>query len=79
MDDTTNAAFEIVPFLLLAIPFAIGNGFLARRLNRNAALWVILTLIPLVNWFFAIYVVYTVVFHVIDRLRDIAKEAPRVG
>lgn len=79
MDDATNTAVPFVSFLLLAIPFAIGNGYLASRLNRNAATWVILTLIPLVNWFFAVYVVYTVVFYVIDRLKDLTKGSAPVG
>ncbi len=73
MDDPTYTAAPFVPFLLLAIAFAIGNGYLAPRLNRNAVLWVILSLIPLVNWFFAVYVAYTVVFYVIDRLKEATK------
>ncbi len=75
MNDT---AAPFVSFVLLAIPFAIGNGYLARRLNHNVALWVILTLIPIVNWFFAIYVVYTAVFYVIDRLNDLTKASAPV-
>ena len=68
MDDSTYQLIQVVPFLLLSIPFAIGNGYLAARLGRNALIWVILSLIPLVNYVFFIYVAYQIVFFVVDRL-----------
>lgn len=60
-----------MPFLwmvLVFVPFAIGNHFLAGRLNREPWLWAVLTLVPLVNYFFLLYVGYTVVYAVLDRL-----------
>jgi hypothetical protein len=64
-------------FLLVSIPFAIGNGYLAPRLGKSAAIWVILTLIPIINSFFAIYVFYKVIFAVLDRsARAAATGAP---
>jgi hypothetical protein len=67
--DTANTLIQLLPFVLIAIPFAIGNGFLAVRLDRNAPVWVILSLVPIVNFWFGIYVAYQVVFFVIDRLK----------
>jgi hypothetical protein len=74
MDDSTYQLLQIVPFLLISIPFAIGNGYLASRLGRNALIWVILSLIPLVNYVFFIYVAYQIVFFVVDRLSSTTKE-----
>ena len=56
---------------LVAVYIAIanGNGYLAVRLGRNAAAWVILSLIPFVNVFFYIYALYNVLFFVVDRLK----------
>jgi hypothetical protein len=59
---------QLIPLVTISIPFAIGNGFVAKRLGRSPALWVILSLIPLVNFFFTIYVAYTVVLRVLERL-----------
>jgi hypothetical protein len=72
---TSDEIIQFVPLLTLGIPFAIGNWFLAARIGQNATIWVILSLIPIVNYFFAVYVSYTVVFYVIDRLKDIAAKA----
>jgi hypothetical protein len=57
----------LIVFLLVGIFFAIGNYHLARRLGKNRALWVILTLIPGVNLVFY-YVFYQVIYGVLDRL-----------
>ncbi len=68
-----NHQYTIIQFLpfvffsLFAIPFAIGNGYLATRLGKSAAVWVILTLIPIINYLFGIYVLYKVIFAVLDR------------
>lgn len=63
-------------FIVLAIPFAIGNYYLAKALRRPVPIWVILSLIPLINYFFYIYVAYVVVLHLIDSLREISAVLP---
>jgi hypothetical protein len=68
MDDH-SPIIQFLPLFLLAIPFAIGNGFLAPRLRKNTAIWVVISLIPIVNYFFAIYVVYQIIFAILDRLK----------
>jgi hypothetical protein len=60
-------SLEFLFWILAAIPFAIGNRYLAPRLGKNAAVWVVLTLIPLINLFFAIYVLYKIIFALLDR------------
>ena len=63
------AAF--VPMLLFQIPYAIFAGALARRLNGNTAIWVVVSLIPLVGILFLMYVFYRVIAKVLDRLDEI--------
>jgi hypothetical protein len=71
MDDSGYYWIQLLPVLLISVPFAIGNGYLASRLGRNALIWVILSLIPLVNF---IYVAYHVVFFIVDRLPNTTKK-----
>jgi hypothetical protein len=64
-------AFFIV-WVALWIALAVGNGFVARALGKNVALWVVLSLIPIVNGFFYVYIVYAVVLGILHRLNAIA-------
>ncbi len=68
-DATTMMTGGFVPFALIGIAFAIGNYFLARRIDgASPVLWAVLSLIPGVNLIFFYYVAYKVVFAVLDRL-----------
>jgi hypothetical protein len=56
--------------IIISIPFAIGNFFLARRIDGGSpVLWLVLSIIPIVNFLFIYYVGYKVVFTVLDHLR----------
>ena len=55
-------------FLVIGVAFAVGNFLLAKRLDGNRVLWAILSIIPLVNYVFAIYIAYRIVFVILDRL-----------
>ena len=61
----------LVVLIALWIALAVGNGFIARALGKHVALWVILSLIPIVNYFFYIYIVYAVVLGILHRLNAI--------
>ena len=61
----------IVAFVALYIALAVGNGFVAKALGKHVALWVILSLIPIVNYFFYIYIFYAVVLGILNRLNAI--------
>jgi len=63
-----HGLMPFLPMLLIALPFAIGNYFLAQRLNQPPWVWAVLSLIPIVNYLFMLYVGYTVLFAVLDRL-----------
>jgi len=69
MMDNAMASIPIFTIMLLLwLGMAIGNGFLARRLGHSAALWVVLSLIPGVNYFFYLYVGYAVILGILKRL-----------
>jgi hypothetical protein len=59
-------------FLGFYIAMAVANGYLAARLGKSVPAWVILSLIPIVNVFFFLYIGYTVLFFIIDRLKQIS-------
>ena len=59
--------------ILLGIPFAVGNYYLARRLGKNSTKYVILSLIPVFNYCFFFYLTYLVVFKILDKLDSIDK------
>ena len=61
----------LVITVALWIALAVGNGFIARALNKHVVLWVILSLIPVVNVFFYIYIFYAVVLGILHRLNAI--------
>ncbi len=67
---------SLLPYIIISIPLAVGNFFLARRLNRSPVLWAILSLIPLFNLGFVWYAAYLVAFRILDRLDAIAR---RIG
>ena len=69
----------LLPLIIISIPFAIGNYFLAGRLGRNKIFWVVLTLIPVVNFIFVYYVVYVVVFHILDKLETLTGGSARAS
>ena len=75
MDDVYTGFFPSPIFLVvivaLWIALAVGNGFIARALGKHVALWVILSLIPIVNYFFYIYIFYAVVLGILHRLNAI--------
>ncbi len=61
----------LVAMIALWIAVAVGNGFIARALGKHVVLWVILSLIPIVNYFFYIYIVYAVILGILYRLNAI--------
>ncbi len=67
--DNAMASFPFFTvMLLLWLGMAIGNGFLARRLGHSVVLWVVLSLIPGINYFFYLYVGYAVILGILKRL-----------
>lgn len=64
----------LLPLLLLSIPFAIGYALVAQRLGKPVWLWVVLGLVPIVNFFFFTYAFFVVVLFIIDRLNELSRK-----
>jgi hypothetical protein len=65
-----DAFLQLIPMFLLGIPFAIGNYHLAKRVDRaKPILWVISSLVPLLNVLFMYYLFYRVVLQILDSVR----------
>jgi hypothetical protein len=60
-------------FCVFGIVFAIGNGFVARRLDKSVVLWVVLSVLPGINVFFLYYVFYAIVIGVWRRVNAIGE------
>jgi hypothetical protein len=73
--DADYGFYPSIPGLIVTvalwIALAVGNGFIARALGKHVVLWVILSLIPVVNVFFYIYIAYAVVLGILHRLNAI--------
>lgn len=63
----------LVVFLVLYFALAIGNGFIARQLGKSVVLWVLLSLIPVLNYLFFVYMIYAVILGMLRRLNAIAE------
>ena len=66
---------SFLPLIAIFVGLAIGNYFIADRMGRNKVLWVILTLIPIVNFVFMYYVIYAVILYVLDKLNAVTNKA----
>jgi hypothetical protein len=79
MDQDYGSFAPSIPILIvmvaLWIALAVGNGFIARALGKSVVLWVILSLIPIVNYFFYIYIVYAVILGILHRLNALASRS----
>ncbi len=65
-------AIRFLPFIVIGIPFAIGSvvvGYAARVPIPWLVLWFVLSLVPLVNYFFFMFLAFYIVVHVIKRLQ----------
>jgi hypothetical protein len=72
MDESYTSFYPSLPVLIvmiaLWIALAVGNGFIARALRKHVGVWVALSLIPIVNYFFYIYIAYSVVLGILNKL-----------
>jgi len=69
--DLSELITSLLPLIIMSVAFAFGNYFLAGRLGKSMVLWIILSLIPGVNFFFFIYICYVVVIRILDQLAKI--------
>jgi hypothetical protein len=70
--DGVGALMQFVPLLLIGFLMAIIPYKLAPRVGANRATWLILSLVPILNFIFFYYVAYRIAAHVLDRLNAIS-------
>lgn len=58
----------MIVFLIASVFLAIGNYFIAKRLGKTKWLWALLTIIPVVNVVFLYYMMYQIIYGILDRL-----------
>ena len=63
---------QFIPLFLLGALFCVIPYKLAPRVGANRVTWLIVSLIPIVNFFFLYYVFYRVLAHMLDKLNEIA-------
>ena len=64
--EAAGIAPTFMPMFIMSLPFAVGNFLLAPRLGGNSFVYAILTLIPVLNFFFVVYVWYKIIFRLLD-------------
>ncbi len=70
--DTASMIMSLLPFVIISIPLAWGNYFLATRTGRSGILYVVLTLIPVIGNVVTIYLFYRAILFAVDRTRSAA-------
>ena len=74
MEQGNMGFMMFLPMVIVSIPFAIGFGFMAKRLEKNVPLWVILSLLPFFNYLFWMYAWFIILFYIVDSLKVLMKD-----
>jgi hypothetical protein len=61
---------QLVPLLILYIPYLIGVVWLAPKIGQNRWLWLVLMLIPGVNFVAVTIFMFLVAGAILDRLKE---------
>ena len=64
---------SLIPLIIITVPFAIGNYFLAPRLKKSSVKYVFLSIIPVVNYIFFLYLGYIILFQILDQLKELSE------
>jgi hypothetical protein len=65
----------LLPLAVIGIALGIGFFFLAPRLGKNRFLWLILSIVPVVNFVFWYYAAFVTLFAILDKLNALAAAA----
>jgi len=66
---------QFLPIIIITSPLALGNAYLAKKMKKSIPLWLVLSLIPGFNYFFAVYAAYTTAFYLLDRVNKLSNNA----
>jgi hypothetical protein len=79
MDNQGDAVMAVgigaVPVIIILLLLAFMMSKLAPRVGSSGVTWFILTIIPVVNFFFLYYAAYRILSHILDRLNEISSRA----
>ena len=64
---------SLVPLILISLPLAYGGWWIAPKMGANRVLWMILFLIPGVNYFAVIILLFKIAGTVLDKLNALTK------
>jgi hypothetical protein len=71
MPGDNSMIVSLLPFLIISVPLAWGNYYLAARTGRSGILYVVLTLIPIIGNVVTIYLFYRAILFALDRTRGV--------
>lgn len=66
-----NSLFSLLPLIIMQSIYAIFIWQIAKRTNKNAAIYLILSLIPVIGTFFFIYVFWSTILLVLDSINEL--------
>lgn len=62
---------QLMPLIVIQIPYAIFAAAMAKRFYGNPIVWALISIIPLVGFGFMLYILYRIATRVLDRLDEI--------
>lgn len=68
-----DAMVQLIPVFVIGLVFCFIPYKLAPKVGANRLVWVILSIVPILNILFIYYVGYRVVAHLLDRVNSIAE------
>ncbi|MDR2835325.1 MAG: hypothetical protein LBV69_03875 [Bacteroidales bacterium] len=66
-----ESAISFLPFIILAIPFMIVNGFMAEKKGKNKMKFILLSIIPFVGLYLTIYLLSFLDKNIEDKINRI--------
>lgn len=71
-----NTLIGLVPIFITQLIYAVFVAQVAKRTGKNATVYVVLTLIPILGAFFVIYVLWSTVLWALDSINELKARAP---
>ena len=69
--EQTSILPQLLPIMIIQLPYALFAGAIAKRLQESRATWIIVALVPLLGLLFMVYVLYRIVDRILNRLDEI--------
>lgn len=79
MGNEQDVFVALVPMFIMMLPLVIGVWWLAPKMGANRPLWVVLMLIPIINFIAAYVFFFVIVGAVFDKLNSIEGKLAQTG